>query len=105
MFDSYVYFRLGLNRKFILIALWALPFLAAFIVAYYSEHKLLRSILLIPILALSGSIAHYINGELGGVVDLTGFYGAFIVLKIYLLMGGILILFGTALGILVSRKI
>jgi hypothetical protein len=101
--DNYVYFRLGLTRNFILLALWTLPCLASFIVAYYSDHKLWFSISLIPVLSLLGPTAHYINGLLGGVVDFTGMAGAFVVFKLYFSIGSILIAVGALLGTLMSR--
>jgi hypothetical protein len=101
-FNNYVYARLGLNRNIVLILLWALPCFASYLVAYYSHHKLL-SLLLIPALAVTGALIHYINGQLGGVVDFSGIDGVSIVLKIYLIMGCIIILPGIILGILFSQ--
>ena len=53
---------------------------------------------------LVGAVAHYINGELGGVVDFAGLPGAIGIFKLYFLVGSIIVIIGTASGMLLSKR-
>ena len=104
-FNDYVFHRLGINRNILLILFWSLFLVGPLFAAYSArQHKLaigLSYILIIPIMA---SIAHYINGMIGSTIDFKGWQGALTVLKIYFVAGSVLVVIGTFIGILFSRK-
>ena len=105
IFNDYVFHRLGINRNALLLALWALPILASYIASYYSEkHKLLMGLSYLILFPLIGAAAHYINGELGGTVDFVGLYGSAATFKLYFGVGSILVILGTSLGLLLSKR-
>lgn len=105
VFNDYFFYRLGINRDLLFTILWVLPFIASFVAAYYSEkYKLIAGLSYLVLFPLIGAIAHYINGELGGTVDFVGIRGALTVFKIYLMIGSILIIFGTGLGLALSKR-
>ena len=105
VFDDYVFHRIGIARNAFIWSSWLLPLVAAFLAARYSQaHKLLAGLSYLILLPLIGSIAHYINGELGGAVDFTGLPGAVATFKIYFGIGSIVVPISTFLGIALSRK-
>jgi hypothetical protein len=104
VFHDYVFYRLGINRNAILLALWALPVLSSYIASYYSKkHKLLMGLSYVVLFPLIGTAAHYINGELGGAVDFAGLSGAAAIFKLYFGIGSILVILGTLLGLVLSK--
>jgi len=104
VFSEYVFHRLGINRDEFMMALWVLPFIASFIATYYSTSlKLVVGLSYLILFPLIGSIGHYLNGELGGVVDFTGISGAMTTFKVYLSIGSIVILIGAFLGVALSK--
>ena len=105
VFGEYVFYRLGFDRNSLLLALWVMPVVASFVAAYYSEsYKFLWGMSYILVLPILGSIAHYINAELGSVVDFTGYSGAVEIFKIYLAVGSVIVTVGTFLGVYFSRN-
>ena len=105
VFNEYIFHRLGINRNFLLTTLWFLPLVASFVAAYYSEkHKLIYGLSYIILLPLLGALIHYINGELGGVIDFRGVPAAVMTFKIYLVLGSVIITVGTILGIAFSNN-
>lgn len=105
VFNDYVFHRMGIDRNLTLAALWLVPMLAAYLASYYSRSfKLLVGLTYALILPIFGALAHYIHGELGGVVDFRGFSGAVVVFKIYFAVGSIIVLIGTGLGMLLSKS-
>ena len=105
VFHDYIFYRLGINRNILLTLLWSLPFFSAFIASYYSKkYKLFYGLSYILLLPLFGAFVHYINGELGGVIDFRGLSGAIVLFKIYLMVGSIIITIGTILGVAFSRQ-
>ena len=105
VFDDYVFHRLGLNRNALLLALWALPFIAAYVAARYSEtHKLLAGLSFLILFPVIGTAAHYLNGALGGTVDFAGLSGAAVTFRLYLALGSVLVITGTLLGLLFSKQ-
>jgi len=104
-FHDYVFYRIGINRNAILIALWALPVLSSYIASYYSKkHKILMGLSYLVLFPVIGAAAHYINGTLGGKVDLAGLSGAVITFKINFVIGSILVILGTLLGLMLSKN-
>lgn len=105
IFDDYVFVRLGLRLDRVLLVLWALPLLAAYVAARYSpKRKLLAGLSLAILFPAIGAMAHYVNGVLGGTVDLVGLSGALVTFKVYLAIGGALMVTGTLLGLLLSKS-
>jgi hypothetical protein len=105
VFNDYVFHRLGLNRNAVMTVLWVLPFFAAYFASRYSEtHKVLTGLSFMLLFPLVGSVAHYINGELGGPVDFVGLSGAALIFKLYFAVGSILVIAGTLLGLLLSKR-
>lgn len=104
VFGEYVFYRLGINRDVFMLVLWALPFIASFVATYYaSSLKLVYGLSYLLLFPLIGALGHYINTKLGGTVDFTGIAGAVEIFKIYLSIGGILILIGSFLGLVLSK--
>jgi len=104
-FGDYVFYRLGVNRSMVLGALWVLPLAAAYIATRYStERKLLAGLSFLLVVPLIGSIAHYLSGALGANVDFGGLSGGQIVFGIYLVIGGLVVVIGTILGLLPLGK-
>jgi hypothetical protein len=102
---DYVFHRLGVSRDALLLSLWVLPVLASFVATYYSKkHKLLSGLSFLVLVPLILSAAHYLNGELGGVVDFTGLSGAVVTLKVYFAIGSLLMIPGIALGLLLPKR-
>jgi hypothetical protein len=105
IFDDYVFVRLGMTLDRVLLVLWTLPLVASYIAARYSpERKLLAGLSLAILFPALGAIAHYVNGVLGGTVDMVGLSGALVTFKVYLAIGGVLMLAGTLLGLLFSKS-
>lgn len=105
IFHDYVFYRVGVNRNVFLFVLWILPAGAAFIASYFSKrYKLLSGISYVIVLPILGATAHYVSGQLGAPIDLAGLRGAFIVFKIYFVLGAIAASVGTTLGLLLSRQ-
>ena len=103
--DDYVFHRGEINRSILLLVLWVLPILASYIASRYSErHKLLMGLSYIVLFPSIGAVAHYISGELGGTVDFVGLPGAMTTFKLYLGVGSILVILGTVLGLLFSKR-
>lgn len=104
-FHDYVYYRMGFDRDLVLTILWFLPFLASFITSYLAvSYKFLLGMSHAIILPFVGSIAHFINGQLGGVIDFNGMLGAIVVFKVYFVGGVVSAIAGVTIGILLSRK-
>lgn len=104
-FNDYVFFRLGINRTVFLFVLWLLPVAAAFIATYFSKrNRLLAGLSYAIALPLLGSSAHLLSGLLGVPVDFVGFSGAVVTFKIYLVLGILTSVVGTALGLAFSRE-
>jgi len=104
-FDDYVFYRLGMDRNLLLLVLWSAPLLASCIASYYSERlKLLAGLSFHVVFPVMKTVAHYVNGELGGAVDFVGPSGALIAFKVYLGVGSILVIVGTAIGLAFSRR-
>jgi len=100
-FGDYVFFRLGINRDVVLGALWLLPLAAAYIATRYApERKLLAGLSFVLVVPLIGACAHLLSGALGANVDFEGLSGARIVFGIYLVLGGLVAVIGTILGLL-----
>lgn len=105
LLDDYVFHRVGVNRNALLMVLWILPILASYVASRYSErHKLLMGLSYVILSPLIGSVVHYISGELGETVDFVGIPGAMVVFKVYLVIDSILVILGTALGLVLSKK-
>ena len=105
LLDGYVFYRVGLNRIALLMVLWILPILASYVASRYSErHKLLMGLSYVILSPLIGAVVHYISGELGGTVDFVGSHGAKVVFKVYLVIDSILVILGTALGLVLSKQ-
>lgn len=103
-YDVQLFERVGVNRNAILLALWVLPGLASYIASYYSaKNKLISGLSFVIVFPFIGALGHYINGELGGVVDVVGFRGAVATFKFYLVTGGVLVVIGVTLGFLSSK--
>lgn len=104
-FDGYVFHRTGISRNLLLTILWILPMAASFVASAYSQkHQLLAGLSFLPLFPLVGATAHYINGQLGGTVDFTGVSGAVETFKLYLGIGSVLMIIGTALGLALSKR-
>lgn len=105
LLDDYVFHRVGISRNTLLLVLWILPILASYVASLYSErHKLLMGLSYVVLFPLIGAVVHYISGELGGAVDFVGLPGAMTTFKLYLGFGSILVILGTALGLLFSKR-
>lgn len=105
IFDDYVFVRLGMTLDRILLVLWTLPLAASYVAARYSaKRKLLAGLSLTMLFPAFGAIAHYLNGALGGTVDFVGLSGALVTFKVYLAIGGVLMVTGTLLGLLFSKS-
>ena len=105
LFGDYVFHRVGINRNALLLVLWILPTLAAYVASRYSErHKLLMGLSYVIVFPLIGAVVHYISGQLGGVVDFDGLPGIMATFKLYLGVGSILVILGTALGLVLSKS-
>jgi hypothetical protein len=105
LLDEYVFHRVGINRNALLLVLWVLPILASYIASRYSErHQLLMGLSYVILFPLIGAVVHYISGELGGTVDFVGLPGAMTIFTLYLAVGSILVILGTALGLLLSKR-
>jgi len=103
-FGEYLFHRLGISRNLVLILLWGLPLLAAFLTSYYArEHKLILGLSFLLIVPLLGTAAHYSNWKIGAAVDFGGVSGAIAILKIYFVINSLLVLIGTGLGLLLSK--
>lgn len=104
MFGDYVFHRLGLNRDIVLSALWILPLAAAYIATRYSpDRKLLAGLSFLLVVPLVGTLSHVVHGALGGTVDFEGLSGGRIVFGIYLVIGGLVVIVGTILGLVLSK--
>lgn len=105
LLDDYVFHRVGINRNALLLVLWILPILASYVASRYSEkRKLLMGLSYLILFPLIGAVVHYISGELGGTVDFVGLPGAMATFKLYLRVGSILVILGTALGLVLSKQ-
>jgi hypothetical protein len=104
LLDDYVFHRVGINRNALLLILWILPILASYIASRYSERHKLLGLSYVILFPLIGAVVHYISGELGGTVDFVGLPGAMATFKLYLGIGSILVILGTALGLLFSKR-
>jgi hypothetical protein len=104
IFDEYVFYRIGVNRNFLMAALWILPFLAAFTTSFYLRYfsfwLISMYIIALPLLA---AMVHYLYGELGGVVDFSGIPGAFVIFNIFFVVGAVVLLAGAGIGVLASQ--
>jgi hypothetical protein len=104
-FHEYLYYRVGLDHDLVLVFLWFLPFVASFITSYMAvSYKLSLGMSHALTLPCMGSIAHYIIGHLGGVIDLSGVSGMIVVFKVYFVGGVVSATAGVTLGIFLSRK-
>lgn len=104
-FNDYVFYRLGINRTVFMFALWLLPVASAFIATYFSKRsRLLAGLSYAIVLPLLGSSAHLLSWRLGVPVDFAGFGGAVVTFKIYLALGTLTSVVGTALGLAFPRK-
>jgi hypothetical protein len=104
-FHEYFYYRMGFDRDLVLTILWFFPFAASFMTSYLAvSYKFSLGMSHALTLPFMGSIAHYINGKLGGVIDFSGMLGAIVVFKVYFVGGVVSAIAGVALGILLSRK-
>ena len=103
--DDYVFFRIGINKDALLLTLWILPVLASYVASRYSKkYKLLMGLSYIILFPLIGAIVTYVNGELGVVrTEFVGVPGAMVMFKLYLAVGSILVILGTALGLVFSK--
>jgi hypothetical protein len=103
--DDYVFSRIGINRDALLLTLWILPILASYVASRYSKkYKLLMGLSYIILFPLIGAIVTYVNGELGVVrTEFVGVPGAMVMFKLYLAVGSILVILGTALGLVFSK--
>jgi hypothetical protein len=105
-FDSYIFHRLGISRNLLLTTLWLLPMAASFVASAFSQkHQLLAGLSFLLLFPLVGATAHYINGQLGGTVDFVGVPGAVETFKLYVAIGSVLMIIGTALGLAFSNKL
>lgn len=99
-FGDYVFYRLGVNRNVVMGALWILPLVAAYIATRYSpERKLLAGLSFLLVVPLIGACAHLLGGAFGANVDFEGLSGGRIVFGIYLVVGGLVVVIGTILGL------
>ena len=98
-FSEYFYQRTGFNRNYILMILWILPLIASLYAAYYAQnYKFILGMSYVVLLPILGVLAHYINGKLGGSVDLISGVGLIVVAQIYFFLSIILCGIGTFLG-------
>ena len=105
VFDDYIFHRVGINRDALLLTLWTLPILASYIASYFSKkHKLLTGLSYMILFPLVGTMAHHINGKLGGTVDFVGLPADIATFKLYFGFGSILVILGTALGVIFSKR-
>jgi len=105
LLDDSIHSRVGINRNTALLALWALPILASYVASRYSKrYKLMMGLSYVIVFPVIGSAVHYINGELGGKVDFVGLTGAITTFKLYFGIGSILVILGTALGLMRSKR-
>lgn len=101
IFSDYVFHRLGLNRDLVLGGLWILPLAASYVATRYSaDRKLLAGLSFLLVVPLIGTLAHLVSGALGANVDFEGFSGGRIVFGLYLVIGGLVVVIGTILGLL-----
>lgn len=105
LLDDYTFYRVGVSRNALLLFLWILPIFASYVASRYSEkYKLLMGLSYVLLFPLIGAVVHYISGELGGTVDFVGLPGAMAIFKLYLGVGSILVILGTALGLVLSKQ-
>jgi hypothetical protein len=105
MFNDYVFSRLGINRSYLALILWVLPFISAFIATYYSKnYKLLYGVSYIFIFPIMATFAHYIHGEFGGAIDFRGIKGAMEFFKVHSIISFIIIIIGTVAGFTLSSE-
>lgn len=105
LLDDYVFHRVGVSRNVLLLVLWLSPILASYVASRYSErHKLLTGLSYVILFPLTGAAVHYISGALGWAVDFVGLPGAMATFKLYFVVGSILVILGTILGLMFSKR-
>lgn len=105
VFNDYVFHRLGVNRNFVMTALLAAPFAAAFIAARYSkQYKVAAGLSYLLLYPSIGAAAHWVSGALGATVDFAGGTGAMTVFRLQLAIGSLPVVAGTVLGLLFSGR-
>ena len=103
--DSYVFARVGLNRDLVLVVIWGLLLVAAFVATYFSEsRKLLAGLSMMVVFPVVGTLIHFFTGAVGVKVDFGGIAGAVVTFRLFALFGGILVALGTFLGLVLPKK-
>jgi hypothetical protein len=104
-FNDYVFHRLGLNRNFVMTALLAAPFAAAFIAARYTkQYRVAAGLSYLVLYPAIGAAAHWVSGVLGATVDFAGGAGALRVFRLELAIGSLPVIAGTVLGVLLPSR-
>jgi len=104
-FHDYIYTRLGINRNTILLLLWTIPIFVSFYISYtVKKYNVLLGISYVPIVIISLSLFHFINGYIGGKIDFVGFAGLKALFPILLLASSIACGIGTFLGIILKKE-
>lgn len=99
-----IFHRLGINRNLLVSLLWIIPIYASFTATYHAErNKALLGLSYTIAIPLIGTTAHYILGESGATLDLTGFNSLGVVFCLYTFFSLISSTVGTLLGLFFSR--
>ncbi len=103
-FHTYVYTRLGVSKNIIMILLWTVPMLVSLYIAYTAEkYNIVLGLSYIPVVIVSLLLFHYINGSIGGKIDLIGFAGLKALFPILLVASSIACGIGTFLGAVLKK--